>query len=79
MCGGCESAFYQAELLGHVVRIQNEKQTPNIYGITESRSLYEAIGSTKQVSDKRLQVEISALRNRCFMCRWSSATKQCAN
>ena len=31
-------------------------------GVTDSQSLYEALGTSSQVSDRRLRVEVSALR-----------------
>ena len=63
MCDGCDMALYLSELLLAAFKTRGiEKSTPQIVCVTDSQSLYEAVGSTNLVSDKRLRVEISALR-----------------
>ena len=61
MCDGCEVAFYVAELAGHILSPRKKNEALKVHSITDSRSLYETLGSTKLISDKRLRVEISAL------------------
>ena len=58
MCDGCKLALYTAALLNA------SKLTENLQVIivTDSRSLFEALGSSKQVSNKRLRLDLGPLR-----------------
>ena len=58
----CKLAFYVAELAGHILSPRKKNVALKVHRITDSRSLYETLGSTKLVSDIRLRVEISALQ-----------------
>ena len=82
MCDGCELAFYVAELAGHILSPRNDESL-KVHSITDSQSLYETLGSTKLVSDKRLRVEISALRQmvneREVSVEWVEGAKQLAD
>ena len=63
MCDGCDMAIYLSELLLNAFQSTNtENASPRIICVTDSQSLFEVVGSTNLVSDKRLRVEISALR-----------------
>ena len=57
MCDGCELSFFIAAMAKEILN----SQIP-LYVVTDSRSLYEALGSTKQLTDKRLRLEVYALR-----------------
>ena len=57
---GTDSAFYLSKLLRSV--LPAEDQYPKIVAITDNKSAVAAICSTSSVSDRRLRVEISALR-----------------
>ena len=54
-----------------------------VYSITDGRSLYETLGSTKLVSDKRLRVGISALQQMVnegeVSVEWVKGAKQLAD
>lgn len=56
---------------------------PRIISLTDSRPLFESGGSRKAVNDKRLRVEISALRemiqNGEIPLRWIEGKQQIAN
>ena len=57
-CDGCELAQYLMEMIRPIC---STLQSP-IQGFIDSQSLYETLGTSSQVSDRRLRVEISALR-----------------
>ena len=61
MCDGCELAFYDAELAGHILSPRKKNKALKVHSITDSRSLFETLGSDNKTCDKRLRVEISAL------------------
>ena len=57
---GCDSAFFLSQLLNELYKQTNTQTLINAY--TDNLSLYETTQTTKQVLDRRLRVEISALR-----------------
>ena len=57
-CDGCELAQYLFAMIRPVCPML---QSP-VQGFIDSQSLYETLGTSSQVSDRRLRVEISALR-----------------
>ena len=57
-CDGCERAHF---LISLIEPLTGEMKQP-VQGYIDSQSLYEALGTTSQVQDCRLRVEISALR-----------------
>ena len=57
-CDGCELAFY----IAHSTNALHPGHESGVQAITDSRSLYEHLGSTKQPTNHRLRLEISALR-----------------
>ena len=57
LCDGCELAHYLAALVEPIFGLIKPVQ-----GYIDSQSLFETLGTTSQVSDVRLRVEISALR-----------------
>ena len=83
MCDGCELAFYVAELAGHILSPRKKNEALKVHSITDSRSLYETLGSAKLVSDKRLRVEISALQQIVnegeVSVEWVKGAKELAN
>ena len=54
---GSDSAFYIAKLIEETLKIKMP-----VHILTDSQSLFEHIGTTKLASDKRMRVEISAIR-----------------
>ena len=58
MCDGCQLALYTASLLNTSKLTEN----PQLIVVTDSKSLFEALGSSKQVSDKRLRLNVGSLR-----------------
>ena len=62
MCDGCYMALYLSDLLLSSFKTRDAKSSsPKIICVTDSQSLFEAVGSTNLISDKRLRVEISYL------------------
>ena len=61
MCDGFDFALFLAKLIGNIFHPTSNLQPLTILGIIDSQSLYEALGTSKQIQDKRLHVEISAL------------------
>lgn len=59
---GCDSAFYISQLVTSILK-PNEKIP--VTAITDSDSLLETSATTKLVLDRRLRVEISAIREMC--------------
>ena len=57
-CDGCELGQYLYEMFRHI----NPALKPPVQGFVDSQSLYETLGTVSQVSDRRLRVEVSALR-----------------
>ena len=55
---GTDTGFFLSQLLQEILY----KQKTRIECYTDSRSLFETVGTTKLISDKRLRVEISAIR-----------------
>ena len=58
---GCDSAFFVGQLVSTILRIE---KIP-VLTVTDSDSLYDTSSTTKQVLDRRLRVEISAIREMC--------------
>ena len=58
MCNGCEMAFMIAQTIKQILSIDNLP----VETVTDSQSLFETLGSTKQPTSRRLLIEISALR-----------------
>ena len=75
---GSDTAHYLAKMLQQFL-----SKTPKITCFTDSRSLFESAGSTKAVSDRRLRVEISALReliqNNEIVLKWIEGSLQISN
>ena len=79
LCDGCELALY---LFVMIRAICPTLKTP-VQGIIDSQSLFETLGTTSQVSNHRLRVEISALRQMVdeadIQVKWVSKHKQVAD
>ena len=58
-CDGCELA-HCTYIISTLIHLQ---PSVTVDAITDSQSLYEALGSTKQPSNHRLRVEVNALRD----------------
>ena len=75
---GADTACFLAEMVGEFLA-----KTPDVVCYTDSRSLFECAGSTKSVSDRRLRVEINALREMInkdeIILRWIDGRYQMAN
>ena len=56
---GAESAIYFSNIIQEFFPVTHKI---NIICYTDSRSLFEAAGSSSNVSDRRLRVEVSAIR-----------------
>ena len=76
MCDGCELALYTASLLTASKLTEN----PQVILVTDSRSLFEVLGSSKQVSDKRLRLDVGSLREMIergeFTINWVQGSRQ---
>ena len=79
LCDGCELALYLFEMIRAICPTL---KTP-VQGIIDSQSLFETLGTTSQVSNHRLRVEISALRQMVdeadIQVKWVSKHKQVAD
>ena len=56
-----DTAFFVQKLIIEILATKSDSQY-SIICLTDSQSLYETIGTSHQVSDKRLRVEVSAIR-----------------
>ena len=61
---GCDTSFFIASLAKEIIYPKFPKDIA-IEGYTDNHSLYETLKSTNSVLDRRLRVEISALREMC--------------
>ena len=61
---GCDTAWYISEMVFEISkRMNTNAPSPvNIEALTDNQSLFDTIHSTKQTSEKRLIVDISAVR-----------------
>ena len=57
---GADSAYFISKLLIDILKPQPPSY--KIQGFTDSKSLFETIRTSHQIADKRLRVEISAIR-----------------
>ena len=77
---GMDTAAFISSL---AVELQMIKSDSPITGITDSRSLYDAANTSTQISDRRLRVEISAIRENKekgeLEILWTSAENQLAD
>ena len=62
MSDACDSAIFLSHLIEELTK--SPKQT-NITVLTDNQSFFETLKTTKATLDRRLRVEISALRERC--------------
>ena len=61
MLDGMDSALYIAALLNKLIYHKSEQKIP-IYCVIDNKSLCEALTSNKCVTEKRLRINISALK-----------------
>ena len=61
MLEGVDSALYIAALLNELIYDKSEQKIP-IHCITDNRSLCDALASNKYVTEKRLRIDIGALK-----------------
>ena len=57
---GVESCFLYAALLREV---HNNKLEMNVHGVTDSKSLYDAVHTSKTLEDSRLKIDVAVLRD----------------
>ena len=58
---GLETAFLMAKTVGEIISCKRESMIP-IYCKTDNKSLFDAVQTLKVISDKRLRVEMSMIR-----------------
>ena len=58
---GCDTSYFVVSLAKEMIFMKQHNNI-NIEAFTDNRSLYETLHTTKYILDKRLQVEIAALR-----------------
>ena len=77
---GCESALFINQLAQEATLMPTPKE---ILGFSDNRSLFEAANTTSQVSDRRLRVEVSMIRQMQerheLTIRWISSQNQLAD
>ena len=61
MCDGHVYALFLSKLIGNILNLTRNPQPLTVFGITDSQSFYGALGASKQIPDKQIYVEISAL------------------
>ena len=61
---GCDTSYFVASLAKEMI-FTKQHNNINIEAFTDNRSLYETLHTTKSILDKRLRVEIAALREMC--------------
>ena len=61
---GCDTSYFVASLAKKII-LMKQNQNINVEAFTDNRSLYETLHTTKSILDKRLRVEIAALREMC--------------
>ena len=57
---GVESCFLYAALLRE---LHNNKLEMNVHGVTDSKSLYDAVHTSKTLEDSRLKIDVAVLRD----------------
>lgn len=62
LADGIDSGVFLATLIGELTTGKPDPSCINIRCVTDNKSLYEAVRSTKHVSDKRLRLEISNIK-----------------
>ena len=58
---GADNAYFIRNLLQEIILMPTVSAIP-IHCLTDSQSLFETVGTSNQISDRRLRVEISAIR-----------------
>ena len=61
---GCDTSYFVATLTKEIIFMKQHNDI-NIEAFTDNRSLYETVHTAKPILDKRLRVEIAALREMC--------------
>ena len=79
MTDGCDISFFTTQIVNHIFQQHNINNTV----ITDNKSLLDCIQSTKLISNKRLRVELHALRQMHEKSEieiiWIPASKQISN
>ena len=74
-----DTGFFVSKLLQNITNISLD-ETPIITCITDSKSLFEMLGTSHQISDRRLRVEVSAIRQMVdcneISVQWTNKEKQ---
>ena len=61
---GCDTSYFVVSLAKEMI-FTKQHNIINIEAFTDNRSLCETLHTTKSILDKRLRVEIAALREMC--------------
>ena len=60
----CETALYFLDVV-RSISMSGEDSCPDVINITDNKSLFNAVHSTKLTLDRRLRLDISAVREMC--------------
>lgn len=77
---GLESALYYRKLLEEICHLDSDKVP--ITAFVDNKSVVEALKSTKMVDDKRLRIDIAAIKeikNNNVLVKWIPGKVQLAN
>ena len=61
---GCDTSYFMVSLAKEIIFMKQHNNI-NVEAFTDNRSLYKTLLTTKSILDKRLRVEIAALREMC--------------
>ena len=61
---GCKTALYLLDLVTSISML-NEDSCPDVITVTDNKSLFDAVHSTKLTLDRRLRLDISTVREMC--------------
>ena len=77
---GTDVAHYMMKLLSEILHHDDQKLSISVECYTDSRSLFEAAGTSNLVSDCRLRVKVSAIREMIYKneinIKWIEKAKQ---
>ena len=84
MSDGIDNAMFLASLYSELTTVKADLNTPPLICVTDNHSLFDALKSTKQVTEKRLRLEISSIKellqaNKIKQVCWSEAKSQLAD
>lgn len=62
MSDGIDNAIFLANLFSELTTGNAELNAPSLVCVTDNRSLFDALKSTKQVTEKRLKLDLSSIK-----------------